>query len=311
MVVAKVKGVVSHSSGEDVWKGADLPAEDATEGGKAPKPEEPRTFGVNPVEQEQKAEDLGPKDPPAENAWVDDTLGDEEPEGETAPPDRKRAAMPGIVSRPSGEDVWKGRTVKDEGATEGGTPLKPDEPLDHDLQVGLEEKAESFGPTDPPDDNTWIKDSDADDEPEGSIAPPVRRHAAMTGVAGPLFEAPTITDPIGGPVLCLGPPGLEPASAPELPLAHPKVPSPPECPGITQISKLVTPDASTHHVSLPHSHPKIFVFLVHRLIVGSEGLESTDDLSDCRPHHRLRRRGEGPPGWWNSRPWHSAGPQID
>ena len=171
----------------------------------------------------------------------------------------------------------EGQDVKDEGATEGGTPLKPDEPLDHDLQVGLEEKAESFGPTDPPDENTWISDTGADDEPEGSIAPPVRRHAAMTGVAGPLFEAPIITDPIGGPVLSVRPPGLEPRSAPELPLAYPKVRSPSEGPVITRISEFATPDASTYHVSLPYSQLTIFVFLVRRLTVGSEGLERTDD----------------------------------
>lgn len=254
MVVVKVKGIVSHSSGEDVWEGADLPEEDATEGGKAPKPEAPKDFGVDPIELEQKAEDMGPKEPPVENAWTDDTLGDDEPEGSTAPPDRKHAAMPGIVFRPSGEDVWEGTPVKDEGAAEGGTPLKPDEPLDHDLQVGLEEKAESLGPTDPPDENTSIDDTGADDEPEGSIAPPDRKRAAMTGVVGPLFEAP-ITDPIGGPVLHLGPAGLEPGSAPELPLAHRKVPSPSGGPVITQISEFSAPDASTHHVSLPHSHP--------------------------------------------------------
>ena len=112
MSVAKVEaampGIVAHSSGEDVWQGADLPEENATEGGKAPKPTAPKDLGVDPVEMEQKAEDLRPKDPPVENAWQGETPRDDEPEGSTAPPDRKRAAMPGVVSRPSGEDVWEG-----------------------------------------------------------------------------------------------------------------------------------------------------------------------------------------------------------
>ena len=175
------------------------------------------------------------------------------------------AAVPGIISHPSGEDVWEGTPVKDESATEGGKPSKPDDPHSVRVHVENEEKAEAMGPKEPPDSNAWCY-LNHEDEPEGSVAPPDRKGIAAAGVISASVRASIIADPIGGPVLQLGSAGFEPGSAPELPLAHPKVPSPSESPVITPFNELSTPESSTHHVSLPHPHTRISVSLVRRAV---------------------------------------------
>ena len=232
MVVVKVQGVMRHSDSDYPPQESerDVPKEGAVD--EITKPVAPDTALDSEILESLEHKDMEPYKPNEDNAYLLTNTGDE-PEGSTAPPERRRAVahipsnVKGIISQSEFPPQSSEGDVPKEGAVDEVTkPVAPD--MSYDVEDLQELEHKEMEPYKPNEDSAYLLQNN-DDEAEGSTAPPAKRRAATLGITSCSFGSPVAADAIFSPILG-DPVGFGAGSPPEPPKAQPTIPTPSEGP---------------------------------------------------------------------------------